>query len=216
MAHEYPTAGGTTERVWTTFSADQVDLDYRNPRCWWRWSRCSPATSHHGARAIRLDAVAFVWKDPARPSVHLPETHAVVQLFRCCLDEIAPDVAADHGDQRAPRRERLVPRDDVDPEADAVYQFALPPLVLHTMLTGDSHPLVEWAAALEFPAGHRTFLNFLASHDGIGLRPAEDVLDESAIARLAAAAVAAGGVVNHRTDGAAASRRTSWRWPGSS
>lgn len=199
LAHEFATPDGRVERVWTTFSADQVDLDYRNPHVMVAMVEVLARYVHHGAQAIRLDAVAFLWKDAASPSIHLGETHAVVQLLRACLDEIAPDVLV-ITETNVPHAENVsYLGDDATPEADAVYQFALPPLVLHAMLTGDAAPLVDWAGALEFPAGGQTFLNFLASHDGVGVRPVEHLLGAADIAGLATATSAAGGVVNHRS-----------------
>lgn len=203
LSHDFATPDGRHESVWTTFSEDQVDLDYRNPQVMVAMVEVLARYVHHGAQAIRLDAVAYLWKDVTSPSIHLPETHAVVQLLRACLDEIAPDVLV-VTETNVPHGENVSYLGDQEtPEADAVYQFALSPLVLHAMVTGDAVPLVEWARGLQFPAGGRTFLNFLSSHDGVGLRPVEHLLSDRDIARLAMATDAVGGIVNHRstTDG---------------
>lgn len=198
LAHSYRSSGGT-ERIWTTFSIDQVDLDYRNPAVLLAMVEVLARFVDHGAQAIRLDAVAFLWKDPATASIHLPETHAIVSLFRACLDVIAPDVVL-VTETNVPHVENVSYfGDGVTPEADAVYQFALPPLVAHAMLTGEAGTLAAWASSVAVPPPGRTFMNFLASHDGVGLRPVEDLLADRELTALATAAESAGGVVSHRS-----------------
>lgn len=187
------------ESVWTTFSADQVDLDYRNPAVLLAMVDVLGTFVDHGAQAIRLDAIAFVWKDPATSSIHLPETHAIVQLLRACLDEIAPDVVL-ITETNVPHAENIsYLGDGTTREADAVYQFALPPLVAHTVLSGSTEALAAWCDDLAPPPPGRTFMNFLASHDGIGLRPVEGLLNATEIDRLVEATTRAGGMVNERT-----------------
>jgi len=200
IAHRYDSPTGP-QRIWTTFSVDQVDLDYRNPAVLLAMTEVLLRYVDHGAQAIRLDAVPFLWKDPTGPSVHLPETHAIVRLFRSVLDEVSPDVVL-VTETNVPHAEN-VSYFGVPParEADAVYQFALPPLVAHAVLTGDTAPLVVWASHLEPPPPGRTFLNFLASHDGIGLRPVEGLLADEDVRALSRAATAVGGVVNRRAAG---------------
>jgi glucosylglycerate phosphorylase len=156
----------------------------------------------HGARAVRLDAIAFVWKDPATPSIHLPEAHAIVQLLRACLDRVAPDVVL-VTETNVPHAENVAYFGDppAAPEADAVYQFALAPLVLHAAVTGTTAPLTAWLRSLQRPPAGRWFLDFLASHDGIGLRPVEGLVDDAGIAALVEATRAAGGAVNERQVG---------------
>jgi glycosidase len=197
VAHRYEGVGGN-ERIWTTFSVDQVDLEYRNPAVLVAMTEVLLRYVDHGAQALRLDAVPFLWKDPSGPSIHLPETHAIVQVFRSVLDAVAPDVVV-VTETNVPHVEN-VSYFGVPParEADAVYQFALPPLVAHAVLTGDTAPLTAWAAGLESAPPGRTFLNFLASHDGIGLRPVEGLLADADVAALGRAARFAGGVVNRR------------------
>jgi glycosidase len=201
LAHAYTTATGGRELVWTTFSDDQVDLDFANPDVLLAIVEVLLRYVQHGAQAIRLYAIAFVWKDPATASVHLPQTHAIVQLFRACLDQVAPFVML-ITETNVPHAENVSyfgPGGPAASEADAVYQFALPPMVLHAALSGTTGPLRAWLAALQPPPPERLFLNFLASHDGIGLRPAEGLLDTASLQLMVAATHAAGGVVNQRT-----------------
>ncbi|MEO7398480.1 MAG: hypothetical protein ABIW84_07950, partial [Ilumatobacteraceae bacterium] len=158
---------------------------------------------HHGARAIRLDAIAYVWKELSSTSINLAETHMIVAMFRACLDAVAPDVVL-VTETNVPHEENITYFGGVaEPEADAIYQFALAPLVLHTMITGSTTALRDWARTLMFPPSGKTYLNVLASHDGIGLRPAERLLSADEIDQLVATVEAAGGVVNRRSIGSA-------------
>jgi sucrose phosphorylase len=84
-------------------------------------------------------------------------------------------------------------------EAQLVYQFSLSPLVMHSILTGSARVLSKWAAGLETPEGV-TFFNFTASHDGVGVRPAEGLLTPDEIQALADNAIAHGGRVSYKTN----------------
>jgi sucrose phosphorylase len=79
-----------------------------------------------------------------------------------------------------------------------VYNFALPPLVLHTLQTGDCRRLNEWAATLDNPSDQVTYLNFLASHDGIGVLPVRNILSSQEIENMIQKAEAHGGLVSYR------------------
>jgi sucrose phosphorylase len=184
--------------VWTTFSADQVDLDYGNPDVLLAALDVLLRYRAAGASAIRLDAIAFLWKVEGSPSINLPETHDVIEVLRSWLDALDPglmlvtETNVPHAENVAylGRGERR--------EAQAIYQFALPPLLLHTLTTGDPEALVGWAGGLEeLPAG-RTYLNFTSSHDGVGLRPVEGLLDREAVAALTDLCQRVGGIVNLR------------------
>ncbi len=126
--------------------------------------------ARHGAQFIRLDAIAYLWKEFGTPCINLPQTHAVVQLFRSVLDDAAPHVRL-ITETNVPHAENLSYFGDGTNEAQLVYNFALPPLVLHTFRTGNSTVLSRWASGLDLPSERVTFFNFLASHDGIGLNP---------------------------------------------
>lgn len=182
-------------RVWTTFSADQVDLNFKNPAVLLAVLEALLFYVRHGARFIRLDAVAFLWKEIGTPCIHLPQTHALVQLFHAVLDEVAPHVRL-VTETNVPHRENLSYFGDGTNEAHLVYNFALPPLVLHALATGDAGPLTEWARSLRTPSENTAFLNFLASHDGIGLNPVRELLPPEAIAALVARTQAHGGLIS--------------------
>jgi sucrose phosphorylase len=184
--------------VWTTFSADQVDLDYRNPDV--LLAALDVLLRYHraGATAIRLDAIAFLWKVEGSPSINLPETHDLIELLRSWLDEIDPGLMI-VTETNVPHAENIAYLGRPGRrEAQAVYQFALPPLLLHTLTTGDPAALVEWAAGLEELPQGRAFLNFTSSHDGVGLRPVEGLLDRAEVVGLTALCERAGGIINRR------------------
>lgn len=185
--------------VWTTFSADQVDLDYRNPNVLLRIVDVLLEYTRRGATAIRLDAIGFLWKVPGTPSIHLPQTHAVVHLLRLVLDAAAPGSVL-ITETNVPHAENVSYFGSSQrPEAQLVYQFPLAPLVLDALTTGDASVLSAWAASFETPLPETSFLNFLASHDGVGLRPAEGLIPPDRIEALADLARRSGGGVGERT-----------------
>ncbi|MFQ5968663.1 MAG: alpha-amylase family glycosyl hydrolase, partial [Acidimicrobiia bacterium] len=185
--------------VWTTFSADQVDLDYRNPRVLLRMLDVLLGYANHGAACLRLDAVGFLWKEEGTTSTHLPQTHWVIQLLRSCFDDTYSNVLL-LTEVHLPHAENMAYfGDGTRSEAQLVYQFALPPLVLHAVGMKDASPLVRWVASLEPPPKGTTFVNFLASHDGVGVRAAEGLIAPEAIDALAERCRAARGEVGMRT-----------------
>ena len=198
---EFQTASGP-RRVWTTFSADQVDLNFKNPQVLLATLRALLFYVQHGAKFIRLDAIAYLWKEIGTSCIHLPQTHRVIQLMRAVLDDVAPDVRL-ITETNVPHSDNISYFGDGTNEAQLVYNFALPPLVLHSIATGNAEKLTRWAAALELPSGQTTFFNFLSSHDGIGMNPARGILSQTEIDALVARAAAHGGYVSykHNSDG---------------
>ena len=184
-------------KVWTTFSADQVDLNLRNPEVLLRLVEVLLFYVREGASWIRLDAIAYLWKEPGTTCIHRPETHRIIQLLRAILDEVAPWVRL-VTETNVPHAENLSYFGDGTNEAQLVYNFALPPLVWHTIRTGDATALANWARTLSLPSDRVTFFNFLASHDGIGLNPARGLLTPAEIEALVAGAVAHGGEVSYK------------------
>ena len=193
-------AAGSGERwVWTTFSPDQVDLNYANPEVLVRVTEVLLGYVAHGAGMLRLDAIAFLWKRLGTPCVHLPETHEVVKLWRTVLDAVAPGTLL-ITETNVPHTENLSYLGDGTDEAHLVYQFALPPLTLAAFRSGDAQRMLEWLASLRTPSAQTTFFNFLGGHDGIGLRPVEGLLSDSEVAALCRAVEAEGGNVSYRTE----------------
>ena len=195
---EFETAAGR-KRVWTTFSADQADIDFSDPRMLLRILEVLLFYVSRGARYIRLDAIAFLWKIPGTSCIHLEQTHRAIQLMRAVLDEAAPEVQL-ITETNVPHSDNVSYFGDGSNEAQLVYNFALPPLVFHTMRTGDATRLRRWAQALVLPSERVTFFNFLASHDGIGLNPARGILDPGEIDALVQTAVDHNGFVSYKNN----------------
>ncbi len=181
-------------RVWTTFSADQVDLNYSNPQVLLQILDVLLFYVSQGAAFIRLDAIAYLWKEPGTTCISLPQTHAIIQLFRAVLDEAAPHVML-ITETNVPHAENISYFGDGTNEAHLVYNFSLPPLVLHAFQTGSAETLTRWAQSLALPEG-ATFFNFLASHDGIGLNPLRGILPEEEIDAVVERVRAHGGLVS--------------------
>jgi sucrose phosphorylase len=169
------TANGT-KHVWTTFSDDQIDLNFENPDLLHEMVRIVLEYARYGARIIRLDAIAFLWKQIGTNCLHLPETHRVVKLIRDVMEECFPKSII-LTETNVPHKENLSYFGNGD-EAHMVYQFSLPPLLLHALHTGNSEYLTKWAGSIEYPGTDCTFFNFTASHDGVGVRPLEGILPQ--------------------------------------
>jgi glucosylglycerate phosphorylase len=192
------TVGGR-KYVWTTFSADQIDLNYSNPSTLLDIIDLLLFYVERGAKMIRLDAIAYLWKEPGTPSIHLPQTHHMIKLFRAVLNAVAPRVLL-ITETNVPHAENVRYFGDGYDEAQLVYQFSLAPLVLNAIQTGNARHLQAWAVDLSPPSPQTTFLNFLASHDGIGLMPARGILTEDEIEALVGQVKTHGGYVSYKTN----------------
>lgn len=188
-----------TKYVWTTFSSDQIDLNYANPRVLIEVTRVLLEYAVRGAKILRLDAVTYLWKELGTPCVHHPKAHRVLQLIRTAMDTVAPGTVL-LTETNVPHAENVSYFGDGHNEAQMVYNFALPPLVLHSFLTGNARTLSDWAEGLVTPSDETCFFNFLASHDGIGVRPVEGTLTRAEIAALAERVQAHGGRVSFKTN----------------
>lgn len=191
--------GEEVRRLWTTFSEDQIDLNYANPEVLVRIIDLLLFYVKKGATIIRLDAIAYLWKKSGTSCIHLEETHRVIRIFRAVLDMVAPHVAL-ITETNVPHEQNISYFGNGKNEAQMVYQFPLPPLVLDAFLRGDARKLSNWARDLEFPSKETTYLNFLASHDGIGVRPAEGILPESSIENMVKKTREHGGEVSYKSD----------------
>ncbi len=192
---EFETARGP-RHVWTTFSADQVDLNFAEPQVLLEMAAVLLQYVQQGARIIRLDAIAYLWKQIGTACIHLPRTHAVVQFLRELLAWAAPEVLL-LTETNVPHAENVSYFGAGD-EAHMVYQFSLPPLVLDAWLNEDARPLVHWLAELVPAPPGAAFLNFTASHDGIGVRPLEGLVPVERFLGLADTIRARGGLVSTR------------------
>jgi sucrose phosphorylase len=197
----FASAAGPLE-VWTTFSADQVDLNLKNPEVLVALIEVLRFYVARGARFLRLDAIAYLWKEIGTSCIHRPQTHALIQLLRAVLDVLAPQVLL-ITETNVPHTDNVSYFGDGTNEAQLVYNFALPPLLAHALLRGDATHLARWARSLELPSDQVTFFNFTASHDGIGLNPARGLLPPAEIEFLTERCQAHGGLVSykHNADG---------------
>lgn len=193
---EFQTAAGP-RKVWTTFSADQVDLNFKNPDVPLATLEALLLYVRNGARFIRLDAIAFLWKEIGTTCLHRPQTHHVIQLMRAVLEEVAPDVRL-ITETNVPHADNISYFGDGTNEAQLVYNFALPPLTLHSLQSGNAEKLTRWAQTLQLPSDQVTFFNFLASHDGIGLNPARGILSDAEIDALVARTLEHGGFISYK------------------
>ncbi|MCB9007611.1 MAG: DUF3459 domain-containing protein [Ardenticatenaceae bacterium] len=189
-----------TRHLWTTFSDDQIDLNYANPAVLLAILDTLLFYVAQGANYIRLDAIGFMWKEPGTRCLNLPQTHQIIQLMRTVLDEVAPQVAL-ITETNIPHKENIAYFGNGRNEAQMVYNFSLPPLILHAFHTGNASYITDWAATLELPSDQVTFFNFCASHDGIGLTPARGILSDGAIDAMAERVKALGGFVSYKANG---------------
>lgn len=190
------------KKVWTTFSDDQIDLNFKNPEVLLEILDILLLYAERGATFIRLDAIAYLWKEIGTTCIHLPQTHAVIQFLRAALNEVAPHVQL-ITETNVPHKDNISYFGDGTNEAQLVYNFALPPLTLHAFHTGNARTLSDWAKTLTLPSDKTTFFNFLASHDGIGLNPARGILSNEEIDLLVNKALEHGGLISykHNEDG---------------
>ncbi len=192
---ETPTRSGV-KHVWTTFSDDQIDVNFAYPEVLFEYLDILLWYIAKGVRIIRLDAIAFLWKTPGTNCIHLPQTHEVVKLIRDFLTMVAPDVWI-ITETNVPHEENISYFGD-DDEAHMVYQFSLPPLLAHGLLSQDASYLTRWAESLPALTAQQTFFNFTASHDGVGVRPLQGLIPDQALQQLLSHVERVGGRVSYK------------------
>lgn len=189
------TRNGETH-VWTTFSADQVDLNWANPDVLFEFLDIIMWYISQGAKFLRLDAVAFLWKEIGTDCIHHANTHTAVALLRDFLSIVAPDTVI-ITETNVPHHENISYFGN-GKEAHMVYNFTLPPLMLHCLLEENAAELTAWAKDLAYPGKGMTYFNFTASHDGVGVRPLQGILSDEQIGSLAKKVEEKGGMVSYR------------------
>ena len=185
------------KHVWTTFSEDQIDLNYANPDTLIDILDVLLFYVAQGARYLRLDAVGFLWKELGTHCMHHPKTHMLIRLMRMVIEQVDPDVII-ITETNTPHKENISYFGSNFDEAHMVYQFPLPPLVAHAFLSGNTNVLLNWYEQLDPIKRNATYFNFLASHDGIGLRPLEGLLSNDDIQAMVDAVISKGGKVSWR------------------
>ena len=197
LLSEYQKNDGQIVHLWTTFSADQIDFNFRSLDVLEKMIDVLLFYADQGATILRLDAIAYLWKEIGTNCIHLSQTHDMVKLFRAVLDRVAPDVVI-LTETNVPHDENISYFGDGRDEAQMVYNFTLPPLLFYTFITEDATILSDWAKGLYLASENNTFFNFTASHDGIGVRPLEGILEPSEIERLADMVKANDGQVSYK------------------
>ncbi|MEM9481108.1 MAG: sugar phosphorylase [Verrucomicrobiota bacterium] len=177
LFHEFVGKNGPV-KLWTTFSRDQVDLNYANPAVLLEILDVLLDYACRGASMVRLDAIPYMWKKSGTNCVHLPQTHGFIRLVRAVFDAACPHVLV-LSETNVPHQENLTYFGNGSDEANIIYNFTLAPLIIFSLTKGDATALTKWASTLEQISDTCTYLNISATHDGIGMRPTEGILDES-------------------------------------
>ena len=150
-------ADGSQQTVWTTFTDQQIDIDVEHPLGWAYLVAILDRFATAGITTVRLDAVGYAIKRPGTSCFMLPETMVFIErLTDACHDrsiDVLVEMHGHHLDQLA-----------IADRVDLVYDFALPPLTLDALTTGDGGPLRRWIEMRPPNA-----INVLDTHDGIGV-----------------------------------------------
>ena len=197
LLHEFTLASGEKLPLWTTFSPDQVDLNFRNPRVFLEIIRILLFYAASGASMLRLDAIPYLWKAPGTMCVHLKETHAIIKLIRDIYDLAAPHMVL-LSETNVPHEENISYFGQGGDEAQIIYNFSLAPLALFAITSGNTTKLTRWAQGLGPYWRGCTWLNITATHDGIGMRPTEGILDTDERQLLVETARKHGGQVSYK------------------
>lgn len=184
------------KHVWCTFGFDQVDLNFSNPQVLIEIVEILKFYLDKGVQIVRLDAVAFLWKQIGTTCINLPQTHEVVKVLRLLGERFYPN-AVFVTETNVPNLENIKYFGNSN-EAHIIYNFSLPPLLLHALWRGNSDYLTKWSMSLPPSPVGCAYLNFTASHDGIGLRPAEGILSDDEIDSLVSDMQQFGGEVTTR------------------
>ena len=201
LLSEFDTACGK-KYIWTTFSDDQIDLNFENPEVLIKMLDVLLFYLEKGADWIRLDAVGFMWKEAGTTCIHHEKTHEIIKLFRDAAEQTAPGTVI-ITETNVPHEDNISYFGNGRDEAQMVYQFPLPPLVIYTFMHGDSSAISRWASNLEVPGDEVTYFNFLASHDGIGINPVRGIIEEEEILEMVRNLEKEGALVSYKknTDG---------------
>jgi sucrose phosphorylase len=182
--------------VWCTFSEDQVDLNFANPQVLNEFVGILRYYLERGVTYFRMDAVAFLWKEVGTPSIHLQQTHELIKILRLLIEHHTPESVV-ITETNVPNRENLTYFGNAN-EAHVIYNFSLPPLLINTLVTGNCRHLKTWLMSMPPAQMGTSYLNFIASHDGVGLRPTDGLLDEDEKQRLINTMESFGGKVSYR------------------
>ena len=169
--------------IWRTFSSDQIDLNFKNPKVLMRFVKIMINLACHGVSIFRLDAIAYLWKESGTKCINLRQTHEIIKLLRIICNSLqnSPYLITE---TNLPEKENLSYFGKKNDQANWIYNFTLPPLLIHALLFEDSSKLNQWMNKLPSTKLKNNYFNFIASHDGIGMRPVEGYLNKSALNSL--------------------------------
>ena len=197
LLSDFKKKDGSSVHVWTTFSADQIDFNFKSLDVLEKMIEVLLFYVQQGATILRLDAVAYLWKEIGTNCIHLPQVHDMVKLYRSILDVVSPDVEI-ITETNVPHAENISYFGNGRDEAQMVYNFTLPPLLFYSFVKQDTTVLSRWARELQLESPHNTFFNFTASHDGIGVRPLEGILPPLELEELIEIVKTNGGQVSYK------------------
>ncbi len=192
LLHKYAAKDGSTRHLWTTFSRDQVDFNFANPKVLLEIVDILLFYAERRAKMIRLDAIPYMWKELGTSCAHLPQTHELIKLLRDIYDLAAPPVRL-LTETNVPYEENISYFGNRGDEAQMIYNFTLSPLIVWSMFRSDASTLTEWAKKVHKISDNATYLNITATHDGIGVRPTEGILTNDDRKQLVDMALARGG-----------------------
>ena len=195
---EFETKSGK-KKVWTTFSEDQIDLNFKNEDLFVEIIDILLFYAEMGAKSIRLDAIGYMWKELGTNCIHQPKAHEIIKLWRDIFNEVAPNTIL-ISETNVPHKDNISYFGNGYDEVKMVYQFPLPPLTLHTMQTGNSTRILDWLDGLKMVSDKTTFFNFLSSHDGIGVVPATGLLTQDEIDRMIEKVIEHGGKISYKNN----------------
>ena len=197
LLNPFKTSDGT-KYVWSTFSKDQVDYNFSKPEVLYEFVLIIIYYLSKGISVFRFDAVAFIWKKIGTSCINLEKTHEIVRLFRTLLTFLSPKSIL-VTETNTPARENVSYFGNAN-EAHWIYNFSLPPILIYSILSGDSSYIEKLTMSMPPSQIGTSYLNFIASHDGIGLRPAESFLSKDEISMFINLMEKNGGKVSYRTN----------------
>ena len=165
--------------LWRTFSPDQLDLNFKNPAVLLRFIKIMINLINNGVTIFRLDAIAYLWKESGTKCINLSKTHEIIKILRI-ITSLLNTQSLIVTETNLPEKENLSYFGNND-EANWIYNFSLPPLLIHAFLFENNFYLYNWSKKLPKSKVGNCYLNFIASHDGIGIRPTEGILSDKVL-----------------------------------
>jgi len=189
---------GKDNYVWCTFGHDQVDFNFKNPSVLIYFFEIIKFYLDQNIKALRLDAVAFLWKELGTRCINLPQTHNIIRLIRLIIDNFYNKTLI-ITETNIPSHENLTYFGNNN-EAHCIYNFSLAPLLIHAIISGNSFYLKKWSRGMPPAQENNSYLNFLSTHDGIGMRPVEGILPEIEVKKYFRFFKKQGGLFSYRTN----------------